>query len=213
MKLLLTSAGLTNKSIIKALHGLAGKELRFAFIPTSSNALDEEKGWLVKNFVECESLGEFDIVDISAIPKKLWLPRLKKANVIVMGGGSALYLIEKLRESGLDKELPALLTERVYVGISAGSIVLSRNIMASSKYIYGPAPEEAPAGLGYVDFYFQPHLNSKFFPKARLKTLEPIARQFKHDYYIGDDNTAIVVNEKDIKVVSEGKWKLFKNKR
>ena len=56
MKLLLTSAGITNNSIKDALAGLIGKRFsdsKMVFIPTAANVEEGDKGWLIddlKNF-------------------------------------------------------------------------------------------------------------------------------------------------------------------
>ncbi len=129
MKLLLTSAGITNKSLARALKQLVGGEMRFAFIPTAAHHSVGDKGWLIKNYAECQKLGSVDIVDISAVGKDVWLPRLKAADVIVVGGGRGiLHLLKWMKKSGLEKMLPGLLRSRVYVGISSGSMIAQRRI-------------------------------------------------------------------------------------
>lgn len=206
MKLLLTSAGITNRSIARALRELVGKKIKIAFIPTSANLVDGEKGWLIDNLVECQKLGSVDIVDISAMPKSAWLKRIRLANTIVVGGGWTLYLMRQMVKSGFDKELPKLLRNRVYVGISAGSIVLCKRLSASSEYLYGDETNNAPRGLGYLDFNFRPHFNSIHFPKLNDKNLGKVAKRLKGDLYAMDDNSAIVWVNGMIRVVSEGKW-------
>ena len=96
MKLLLTSAGITNESLAKELKSLVKDKIKIAFIPTAANTSGEEKSWLVKNYNECEKLGEIYITDISAVEKKIWLPILTKANVIVIGGGDSVYLMGQI---------------------------------------------------------------------------------------------------------------------
>jgi dipeptidase E len=210
MKLLLTSAGITNKSIAKALKEMVGnKKIRIAFIPTAANAVDQPKDWLIKNYNQCERLGTVDIVDISALEKKIWLPRLRAANVIVVGGGWTSYLMNYIIKSGLKEELPKLLKTRAYVGISAGSIALSKKIQASSEFIYGDEAKKVPSGLNYINFNFRPHLNSPEFPKVRDTTLKRVSRKLKGDLYAVDDNTAIICINNKIKIVSEGKWKKY----
>ncbi|MFH1650370.1 MAG: Type 1 glutamine amidotransferase-like domain-containing protein [Candidatus Woesearchaeota archaeon] len=209
MKLILTSAGLTNKSIVKAFQELAGENPRIAFIPTASNIEKGDKDWLIANYAECDSVGELDIVDISALPKEEWLPRLQMAQVIFVGGGNTGYLLDWMRKSGLDKELPELLKTRLYVGISAGSVALSKRIWADSEWLYGDELQKAPAGLGYIDFNFRPHLNSKYFTQARIENIEPVAKRLEGPLYACDDDTALVVDEEKITVVSEGTWRKF----
>ncbi len=212
MKLILTSAGIKNKTIAKALRDLVGNKMKIAFIPTAANMVDGEKGWLIRDFEECARLGSIDIVDISAMPKKEWLRRLRLANTIVVGGGWTAYLMREITKSGLDAELPELLRNRVYVGISAGSIILSRRLSSSSDFLYKANPNKTPRGLAYVSFNFRPHFNSKDFPKLRDMNLRRLAKRVNGDFYALDDNSAMVWVDGRIKVVSEGKWKLYRNR-
>jgi dipeptidase E len=209
MKLLLTSAGISNKSLASALKGLAGAEMRIAFIPTAANVEKGKKGWLIKDYDTCEKLGPTDIVDISAVDKKVWLPRLKAANVIFVGGGNTYHLMKWMVKSGLKKELPGLLRSRVYVGISAGSIIMSKRLSSTSEFLYGDDVNNPPAGLGYVDFNVRPHLNSPRFPKVRDKYLKEVSKRVVGDLYAIDDDTGIVCVNGKVRVVSEGRWKKY----
>jgi len=209
MKLFLTSAGITNDSLAKALKKLVKGKIRIAFIPTASNVEGGAKDWLIKDYNQCEKLGSVDIVDISALDKKVWLPRLKKANVIVVGGGNTTHLLKWIIKSKLKKNLPSLLKNRVYVGISAGSIVLSRKIQTSSEFLYGDETKKAPLGLGYIPFNVRPHLNSPFFPKVRDKNLKELSKKVEGDLYALDDHSGILYTGSQIRVISEGKWKKY----
>ncbi len=212
MKLLLTSNGISNASLANALKKFVKRHIKIAFIPTAANTVDEEKGWLIDDLNNCKNLGAVDIVDISALPKKIWLPRLKKANVIVVGGGSPSYLIKCIVSSSLKNELPKLLKRRIYVGISAGSIIMSKTIQVSSEFLYGDEEKTIPKGLGFIDFNIRPHLNSTHFPKVRDKNLKKLARKLDGDLYAIDDNSAVLVNGNKIEVISEGKWRIYKTK-
>lgn len=209
MKLLLTSAGITNKSLAKELKSLIRGEIRIAFIPTAANIEEGEKDWLIKNYNECESLGKTDIVDISALDKKYWLPRLEEANVIFVGGGNSIHLMHWIVKSGLKEELPHLLKDRVYVGISAGSIVMSKKLSASSQFLYSDERSNAPPGLGYVPFYVRAHLNSPHFPKMRDSILKKVAPELDNDLYALDDESGLLYVDGKIKVISEGIWKKY----
>ena len=70
-----------------------------------------------------------DIVDISAIDKELWLPRIKEADVLFFEGGSDSYLMKWITKSGLEDILPDLLKNKVYVGVSAGSMVTGKKLL------------------------------------------------------------------------------------
>lgn len=199
MNLLLTSAGITNNKLASIVKELVA-DIRIAFIPTAANVEEGGKDWLIKNFVECQELGPVDIVDISALTKEQWLPRLKAATVIVVGGGNTLHLMSHITSSGLTEELPRLLNSRLYIGISAGSIVTNSTLIASSEYLF--TKKEAPKGLGLTSVFTVPHLNSPYFPKTREENLRD--RQVPGTLYALDDDSAILIQDNAIKLISEG---------
>lgn len=217
MKLLLTSAGLSNKSIADTLAELVGKpfpETSLAYIPTAANTDPGDKGWLINDLANCQKLGfkSIDIVDISAIPKEMWLPRLKSADVLLFGGGNTFHLMHWVKKSGLAELLPELLKTRVYAGISAGSMVACKSLdLSTSERLYDEAPSEQDTdeGLGYVDVLVRPHLNSPYFPNLNLENLEELAKEFPETFYALDDQTAIRCVDGEMSVVSEGVWKQF----
>ena len=206
MKFLLTSAGITNQSILQAAKQLAGEDRRVAFIPTAANIEAGDKDWLITNLVECQQLGAVDIVDINALHNKQWLTRLQEATIIVVGGGNTTHLIQSMRESGLAQELPKLLEERVYIGISAGSIATNGTLATSSEHLYTEETTSIEDGLGLIDFYTAPHLGSKYFEQAREENLKEVAKKLPGALYALDNNSAIQVNNQEVKVISEGKW-------
>ncbi len=210
MKLLLTSNGLCNDSLRNALKKMVDqRKICIAFIPTAASAQNDDKKWLIEDLFNCKKLGVVDIVDISAVAKDNWLPRLKRANVIVVGGGDTVYLMEWIVKSGLDKELLHLLKERVYVGISAGSIVTGKNISSSSTFLFESDRKNAPLGLGYTDFYVRPHFNSPDFPKMIDSNLKKVSKELGGGLYAIDDNSAVQFVDGKITVVSEGEWKKY----
>ena len=213
MKLLLTSNGICNESLKKTLKELVGKEeIRTAFIPTAANQIGDDKDWLIKNLYEFHQLGYTDIIDIAVLDMKLCLERIKKCNVICVGGGDTTYLIEKMRESGFDKELNELLKTRVYVGISAGSIVTCKSIWGSSEYVYDKISSSVPKGLGFVDFNFIPHLNSEDFPKVKFQNFEKISKENPgEEIYVCDNESGLKIEDGEIEIISEGETYYFLN--
>lgn len=211
MKLLLTSAGLSNKSIIDALSLLLGKSsegVRLAYIPTASNVEAGDKGWLIDEYNKCERAGfVVDIVDISALDRSFWEPRLKQAKVIFVGGGKTFHLKEWIDKSGLGELLPSLLQERVYVGSSAGSCVCGPQIFSSvSSFCEGSGDLVKRDGMGWIDFHFIPHFNSEYFSKINEDNIKMVGDTVEEPIYALDDESAIVINGRDFRVVSEGDW-------
>ena len=217
MKLLLTSSGITNKSIEKALLELLGKpfgESRFIYIPTAANPEKGDKGWVDLDMNRIRELGfmSFDVIDISVAPKDVWLPSFQKADLLVFGGGNEEYLLDWIKKTGLKQLLPKLLQTRVYMGISAGSMAAAKKIYiphVGKLYYENYSNNEYIEGLGFVDFEIRPHLNSPDFPNVRLDYLAKLARQTPATFYAIDDASAVKVDGANISVVSEGKWKKF----
>lgn len=220
MKLLLTSAGITNSSIKMTLLELMGKspeETTVAFIPTAADVEPGHKDWFVRQIDQFLAVGawkQFDVVDIAAMERKFWEPRLLEADVIFVSGGNEFFLMYQIENTGLAEILPELLKTKVWVGISAGSMVLGKRIEPElAKLIYEeeivPPFDKVEAFLEYVEFAIKPHMGEKFFPKANEKNLEMHAAKMKGTFYGIDDQTAICIDGDRLEVISEGKWRKF----
>src|SRR3989344_3799479 len=217
MKLLLTSSGITNKSIADALFELVGKkseDTSVVFIPTASNVEVGDKGWLIDDLVALKNLHfkSIDIADISAVEEKIWRPKFEDADVLFFEGGNTYHLMEWIRKSGLIALLPELLKTRVYVGVSAGSMVTNKDLMLkTSQMLYGEDLDETEnvAALNYVDFYFLPHLNSDYFTKIRKKNLEEAVKGMIEKVYAMDDQSALKIVDGKVEIVTEGEYLEF----
>lgn len=213
MKLLLTSAGITNKSIAKAvldLTELPAAEIKLVFIPTAANLEEDDKGWLINDLIHFkeQSYNSIDIVDIAAIPRDIWQPRLEKANLICFGGGNEQYLARILRESGLGDLLPELLQTRVYMGISAGSMVAGQFLLKELLKVVYPEDNferKLESALGFVNCNFVPHLNSPYYPRIRKEVLESL-KDLRVPLYALDDQSALKVIDGEIEVITEGEY-------
>lgn len=211
MKFLLTSAGISNASIEKALFELLGKsasETKVAFVPTAATLVADDKSWLIEDFQYFVKQGfqSIDIVDISAVPRENWEKRFESADLICFGGGDEQYLARVMRESGVAEALPELLETRVYMGISAGSMVIGKLLPGElTKELW---PEESfvgnEEGMGMYDFSILPHLNSEYFAHLRTPLIESMKDRFPQTIYALDDQSALRVVGSDIEVVTEG---------
>ena len=110
-----------------------------------------------------------------------------------------------MQKSGLVELLPQLLQKTVYVGLSAGSM-----IMTSFGTTYGnhTLPVDTPKSLGLLNFAIHPHLDYPQFPENSLANLEKLAATLHMPSYLVDDETAIKVVGDKVEVVSAGNWKL-----
>jgi dipeptidase E len=227
MKLLLTSAGVKNDSIRKTLVDLLGKpiaECNALCIPTAiyGHPLGNPGGaW---RFITgqastpmCElgwkSMGVLELTALPSIGQERWVPWVQEADVLLVNGGDALYLCHWMRQSGLAELLPAL--EAVYVGLSAGSMVMTPRIGADFVGWKPPTGSEIDGDegvdktLGFVDFSIFPHLDHVDLPENTMADAERWAAGMPLPCYAIDDQTAIKVVDGEVEVVSEGHWKLF----
>lgn len=217
MKLLLTSGGITNSSISTALFQLVGKKpevTSLVLIPTASNVQQGDKGWLIDDLVNLkkQNFRSIDIVDISAIDRKLWNARMEEADVLYFGGGNRYHLMEWMTRSRLTEILPGLLREKVYVGMSAGSMVTGKRLgLGLSHSLYKDDLERTDDidGLGYVDFTFLPHFNNPYFVNVKNDIIEEAIRGMTGRLYAVDDQSALKIVDNQVSVISEGAWKVY----
>jgi dipeptidase E len=221
VKLLLTSAGVKNPSIHDALLGLLGRPVSdchalciptamyghpqagpgveaWRFVAGSSESPMTELGW--------KSVGLLELTALPTIDQEHWVPLVRDADVLLVSGGDALYLHHWMRESGFAELLPSL-TETVYVGMSAGSMVLTPRI--GQYFVEWTPPTGDDATLGLVDFSIFPHVGHPMLPYNTMEAAERWAAGIGGPAYAIDDDTAVVVADGTVEVVSEGVWKSF----
>lgn len=222
MKLLLTSGGVTNPSIRDALVGLLGKPIADAealCVPTAMyghpwvgpgvNAWEFISGTSQNPMVDLgwKSVGVLELTALPTIDDDRWVPLVRETDVLLVSGGDAIYLCHWMRQSGLADLLPSL-TDTVYVGMSAGSMVMTPRI---GKDFVGWQP---PAGgddraLGVVSFSIFPHLDDATLPANTMAHAERWAAGIAGPAYAIDEHTAIKVTDDAVEVVSEGHWRRF----
>lgn len=220
MKLLLTSGGVTNQSIENALIDLLGKPIEDskALCITTASYVFPEGNILASRFLigngenkMCElgwkSIGLLELSVLNSIDKDIWLNALKSADVLLVNGGDPMFLSYWMETSGLAKELPHL--DLVYVGMSAGSMILAERI--GNCFVNWKHPSHTDKTLGIIHFGIFPHLNHPRFPENNIFFAEEWADDLNCLSYAIDDQTAIVINDKKIDIVSEGEWKIFNN--
>jgi dipeptidase E len=219
VRFLLTSAGITNTSIHDALVDLLGKpvaESSALCIPTATHALGRpELAWKFVSGQEprtpmCElgwqSLGVLELTALPSIDEEQWVPVVQETDVLLVNGGDPLYLCHWMRQSGLADLLPTL-RDMVYVGLSAGSMVMAPYI--GEDFVRWKPPTGGDEALGVVGFSMFPHLDHEDLPENTMADAERWAAGMPVPAYAIDDQTAIRVVDGTVEVVSEGHWKLF----
>jgi len=217
MKLLLTSGGIKNASIHNALLDLLGKpiaECNALCIPTASYALPNGPvlAWRFISGHEpicpmCElgwkSVGVLELTSLPSLKKEDWVTTVQAADVLLVNGGDPLYLYYWMRQSGLAELLPSL--RAVYVGLSAGSMIMAPNI--GQDFVRWKPPTGGDETLGLVDFAMFPHLDHVMLPENTMADAEKWAATMTVPTYAIDDETALKVVDGAVEVISEGHWK------
>jgi dipeptidase E len=221
MKLLLTSAGITNASIRDALVDLLGKpvaESSALCIPTASYAHPMAGPGRAWSFISGQeprcpmvelgwkSMGVLELTALPSLDEDRWVPWVEETDVLLVNGGDALYLCYWLRQSGLAEMLPSL-SDTVWVGLSAGSMVLTPRI--GEDFVQWRPPSGDDTTLGVVDFSICPHLAPDGMPGNSMADAESWAAGIDGPAYAIDDETAFKVVDGEVEVVSEGSWKLL----
>lgn len=220
MTSLLTSGGLTNNKLVEVFKGQLDKpveQTKVAFLITASLGEAGDKAWLAKdlNNLYMTGVAEVDIVDIAGSPKAEWLPRLREADVIWVEGGNTKFLMYHIEKSGLKGELPELLKSRLYVGVSAGSMVMGECLPENVETSIYPADKfiepykHVHKYLGWMPIHILPHFRDDSF-KTSDDEVEDIAKHVHAPIYALDNNSAIIVENGDVKkVISDGAWTIF----
>jgi dipeptidase E len=228
MKLLLTSGGIRNPSIEAALVDLLGKPIAestalcvptalyggggpgraWQFISGHFPTPSTELGW--------KSMGVLELTALPSLDKSQWIPLLQQTDALLVSGGDCMYLCHWMRMSGLAELLPSL-RETVYVGVSAGSMVVTPTFGEAYDDWFCREPP-APANdlpiaddraLGLVDFSIFPHVDTERSPQNSMPNAEIWAARRSNPTYAIDDQTAVRVVDGAVDVISEGRWKLF----
>jgi dipeptidase E len=181
-----------------------------------------------ETFAGPRSLGwaGIEVVDVAAmtsLPRSYWWPWLEDADVLLVGGGNPYYLSYWLQQSGVFADLPGLLPDKLYVGISAGSMMAGGGLQADQDYYnvkgqpLGKSLDQlAPVGqgsdktLGFIPQTYRPHYNQPDNPQLQTAAIQNLATAIGQPIYACDDDTALKVVDGDIEVISEGKWELLR---
>jgi dipeptidase E len=153
--------------------------------------------------ITADELGVLELTALPSIERSIWI----ETDALLVGGGDPLYLCYWIEQSGLRDLLPSL-SNMVWVGVSAGSLVMGPQV--GQGFVSGsPVTTGDDRALGLVDFAMFPHLNHEAMPDHSMAAAELWAAGLTVPAYAIDDETAIKVVGPTVEVVSEGKWQLF----
>ena len=201
MKLILSSAGFCTDEIVNQCVELVKKpqkDIRFTIINEAYAVEYGDHSWVLDdlNRIKSNFKGYLELVNLLALNIQDIAGRIRLSDVIYVVGGQTDYLMSVFRQTGFDQLLPSLLKEKVYVGSSAGSMVVGRRVSTETYLrLYGEADNyDTDEYLGLVDFAISPHLDNQLFPDNHRQTLLEAAKSYPGTIYGLRDDAAIIVN-------------------
>jgi dipeptidase E len=185
-------------------------DAKLVFITTAASAQDGNHDWLIEDLNRVYELGwgQFNVLEINGLPRQIVLRRLTDADVIYVEGGNVYHLARSIIEAGLVAELLRMLEYKVYVGVSAGSMLFARRLTDRLTALFGTDDElyqlngrTALSPFDLFDWFVQPHVDfTSWDPMSAARLGCPL--------YAIDDQTALRVVGRHVEVVSEGLWTL-----
>ena len=199
MKLALYSGGhdFENLGMDKALLDAIGKKNpKFAFIPSCSYLSHLEFREFVSQYRK-HKVKKFIHFPIDTPFSSVMKEEVFSGDVIHLSGGNTFYFLKHLRKSKMLSELKKF-AERggVLTGLSAGAIIMTKNINTASFPSFDRDENEDNVknlkGMGLVNFEFFPHYkNSTRYDRELLSYSKTSKRQI----YACPDGSGIVMNE------------------
>mgnify|MGYP000110745685 CR=1 FL=1 len=219
MKLLLTSGGVTNSSILNALQDLLAKPISecnalacsTASYPMANGAQMAQKfydpnGDSAMTNLGWKSVGILELTALPSISDATWKQQLRDADVLLVNGGDPLYLHHWMKTSGV-AEFITTLENLVYVGLSAGSMIMTPRI--GEDFVGWSQPDGTDTTLGLVDFSIFPHLDHPLLTENTMAAAVEWSKTLGNPAYAIDEDTAITEVDGIVEIVSEGNWKRF----
>ena len=221
MRMLLTSGGVSNASIRAALVDLLGKPVEESNALCVLTALHAFRGgaqmaW--RTLTEADenttpmcalgwkTTGLLELTALSSLDENVWVPALEETDALLVAGGDPMFLSYWMDKSGVAAQLRSL-PNLVYVGVSAGSMVLTPRI--GEDFVNWRPPTGDDTTLGFVDFSIFPHVDHVKMPENTMAEAERWAADLAAPAYAIDDDTAIKVVDGTVEVISEGHWRTF----
>ena len=222
MSLLLTSDGVLDGPTHEALLTLLARpigESRAVVVLDAMLAFSGDKGSMLDHVQRFRALGwaECDVLTLSGGPASTIEARLRAADVIFCYGGTNHWLAESWRRSGLAPVLRELVDEKVYVGMSAGSMIFSTLHAAAVEALDDheevrmlELDSVAPA-LPLFDWFVFAHLGADYFAETTDEWAQQTATRLGGEAWFLSDGSALVLRDVDAapEVVSNGHWLHF----
>jgi len=204
--LLLTSGGMPYmRDEITQLLQKPAYDITVGFITTASKT-EEDTSYMQKDLDIMREMGfNVEQIDIEGKTEAQVLTLLELKDIIYVEGGNTFYLLNAMRRCGFEKVLRKLLKHgKVYIGVSAGSIVAGKTIKTADRLGTGSRDRfgvKNLKGLNLVPFDIFVHFTPEYAEIIKKKL--PWKWQRKKLRILTDEQ-AILVQGKEISLIGEG---------
>jgi dipeptidase E len=203
MKLILASSGFNTPESIKKCVEFVGKpadEISFGVINEAYVPYHMPHDWVIDDLI---SIRDNFSSNIELIPLSLEIDEIKRRisdkDVIFVIGGNTAYLKTIFDKSGFSELLPELLKTKVYVGSSAGSMILGHCPTKETLLKTSGDDDDFSVTeyLNLLDLEIIPHIHGKFtLPTAEKQVIIESKKQPRPIYGISDNAAVIVEGDK-----------------
>jgi len=211
MKMLLTSTGLSTPKIAHEFFSLIvlnipkdPSQIKIAFIPTAAVS-DEEKEHAEQSKQQLLTLGiKEENINIVNVDHVISFEELKNDDAMFVCGGNTFYLLNQMKKMNFEIALNRFLSEnKLYVGVSAGSIVVTPSIDVANVEPADPNDVGLTdfTGLNIVDFEVSPHVPEV----VSYESVEKYSHTTKNKIYAFDHDCALTIHDNKVGFVGDGK--------
>lgn len=199
-KLLLTSTGLANQNITNQFLQIIDKpvsQIKIIFVPTASRS-EEELKYVNESKKELLDLGISEInVKTLNLDRPVSFDEVADFDVIYVCGGNTFYLLKKVRETGFDKVIIEFAkTDKLYFGVSAGSILVCPNIDIASPFDENDVNLTDLTGLNLTDVIVSPH-----YKDEEKSIIDDFKKKSQYEVVPLTDEQALLVIDGETKIV------------
>lgn len=178
---------------------MCGKEMaNVLFIGLASSYSDSYFDAVKKQYKKlectCSYLKKSNLINNLSLAIK----KINDADIIYVGGGDSLKLMDRVKEYGLDEILRNLSDDKIVVGMSAGAIMCAKRGLSDASILRGKSENlEFVEGLSLVNLNICPHYNKNI----RREELKRVLKDKKIKVLGIEDISALIVDGSVLKVL------------
>ncbi|RJQ24851.1 hypothetical protein C4577_06935 [Candidatus Parcubacteria bacterium] len=214
-KLFLTSEGLVSEVREYFVEMILKKpeDTKIVFIANAGD-VESDKAYIEEDKRLIEDMGFLlGEIDLKQESENSLREKIDGFDAVFVEGGNTFYLLDLVRKSGFDKVLIEFLDKgKIYVGVSAGSILVGPDIKSALWQDVGEYPDKDivglkdSKGLGIVPFAVSPHI----LPQ-HLDALRKRVKEVNYPVVSLTDKQAVKVIGDKYEIVGEGEKLVYNN--